>query len=432
MGKSSIFYNSHTPMLVIDSESGIIRDGNLAASNYYGYTLEELKKLNISDINILSKQEILELMSNADKAGTMHFDFKHRLSDGRIREVEVYSEPIVVNEEVLLLSIIHDTQDKKEMEQKILVQESYFKSLYENSPEAIAILDCEFNVVNINKSFERIFQYSIDDIKYRNITEILCNENMYNESAYFKDSINRGEFVREELQRKRKDGKLIDISFLGYPIISGGEQIGVYGVYTDNTRNKMYEEELKNAKIKAEEASKFIANVAHEIRTPIVAITAAVMNEDKIMYNDVGIDDCITKPFGKDQFHSAIEYVLSRKNKDIVYDLKPILETVDGDLELLKDIIDEVVSIQYEEEFLVKIENYIINKDLKSLAKQIHKVKGSISHFRIDTINNILLEMDEYCREGNFTSLNQLLIELQKEYINLKVFLTAYLKNIRD
>jgi diguanylate cyclase (GGDEF)-like protein/PAS domain S-box-containing protein len=242
---NSIFNNNHTPMLIIDSTSGEIKDGNLAACNYYGYTLKELLRLDISDINTLSQQEIFEQIDFVKSQGREYFNFNHRLSNGDIREVEVYSGPIKVKGETLLLSIIHDVQDKKDMEKKIKIQESYFTSLYENSPEAIAMLDNEFRIININKSFERIFQYSIDEIKDQNVTEILCNENMYNESTYFKDSIKNGEFVREETRRRRRDGKLIDVSFLGYPIISNGEQIGVYGIYSDLSKVKETESKTR-------------------------------------------------------------------------------------------------------------------------------------------------------------------------------------------
>ncbi|MGE5631979.1 MAG: EAL domain-containing protein [Caulobacteraceae bacterium] len=139
------------------------------------------------------------------------------------------------------------------MEQKIQLQESYFKSLYENSPEAIAILDNEFNVININNSFERIFQYSLDEIKGKSITGVLCEEQFYNESTYFKDCINRGEFVRKETLRRRKDGTIVDVSFLGYPIISNGVQIGVYGIYSDlssvreiESKKRLFAEVFKN------------------------------------------------------------------------------------------------------------------------------------------------------------------------------------------
>jgi diguanylate cyclase (GGDEF)-like protein/PAS domain S-box-containing protein len=241
----SIFNNSHTPMLIIDSEDGEIKDGNLAACNYYGYDIKELLQLNISDINTLNQQELFKEMGEAKKENRKYFRFKHRLSCGEIREVEVYSGPLSSNYNSLLFSIIHDVQDKKEMEDKIKMQESYFRGLYENSPEAIVVLDNEFRIISINKSFEKIFQYSADEIKQQNITKVLCEEKLYDESSYFKDSITRGEFVREETLRRRKDGKLIDVSFLGYPIMSNGEQIGVYGVYSDLSNVKEKENRIE-------------------------------------------------------------------------------------------------------------------------------------------------------------------------------------------
>jgi len=182
----SIFNNSHIPMLIIDCESGEIKDGNLAACRFYGYGIEELLKMKITDINTLNNE-------------------------------------------------------KREMEYMINMQESYFLSLYENSPEAIAVLDNEFRIISINKSFEKVFQYSIEDIKQRNITDVLCDEKFYGESEYFKDCITGGEFVREETLRKRKDGTLVNVSLLGYPITLKGEQIGVYVIYTDLSNVKEIE-----------------------------------------------------------------------------------------------------------------------------------------------------------------------------------------------
>ncbi len=241
----SIFNNSHTPMLIIDSETGAIMDGNIAACSYYGYDMEELLQLNIAEINTLDQQELFREMENAKTESRKYFRFKHRLSGGEVREVEVYSAPLSPDYSSLLFSIIHDVQDKREMEHKMKQQESYFKDLYENSPEAIVVLDNEFRVISINESFERIYQYSAEEIKGQNITKVLCAEEFYDESAYFRDSITRGEFVRRETLRKRKDGKLIDVSFLGYPIMSNGGQIGVYGIYSDLSNVKEKESKIE-------------------------------------------------------------------------------------------------------------------------------------------------------------------------------------------
>lgn len=250
---NSIFNNSHTPMLVIDSENGKIMDGNLAACNYYGYTMHELLQLNISDINTLSKQEIFGQFNSMRNNGRTYFNFKHRLASGEIRDVEVYSGPIKVKGKSLVLSIIHDVQYKREMEQKFEIQEGYFKGLYENSPEAVAILDNDFCIININKSFEDIFQYKLKEIKGLNITKAICDEKFYDESTYFKDSIARGAFVRQETQRRRKDGKLVYVSFLSFPIIINGKQIGVYAIYSDlshlkenESKTRLFAEIFKN------------------------------------------------------------------------------------------------------------------------------------------------------------------------------------------
>lgn len=242
---SSIFNNSHTPMLLLDSKSGEIKDANIAACNYYGYSRDVLRRKNISDINILSRHEIFQQMEKAKNEHRKYFEFRHRLASGEVREVEVYSGPIMAKGEYYLLSIIHDVQYKKDIEQKYRIQESYFKSLFEHSPEAIAILDNQFNILDVNGSFKRIFQYDLDEIRLQNITKVLCEEQLYDESKYFKDCITGGEFVRQETQRKRRDGELIDVSFLGYPIISNGEQIGVYGIYSDLSKEKETESKIR-------------------------------------------------------------------------------------------------------------------------------------------------------------------------------------------
>jgi two-component sensor histidine kinase len=45
-----------------------------------------------------------------------HFDFKHRIADGSIRDVEVYSGPISLKGKSLLYSIIHDVTRAKQIQ----------------------------------------------------------------------------------------------------------------------------------------------------------------------------------------------------------------------------------------------------------------------------------------------------------------------------
>ncbi|MDR3540273.1 MAG: PAS domain S-box protein [Desulfosporosinus sp.] len=116
----SLFTNSHSIMLLIDPETGAIVDANSAACHYYGYSSTALLKMNISQINILSFQQILQKMQNARNVNRHKFFFEHRRSDGEIRSVEVYSGPLVINSRQLLYSIVHDVTDQKKAEAEII------------------------------------------------------------------------------------------------------------------------------------------------------------------------------------------------------------------------------------------------------------------------------------------------------------------------
>ncbi|WP_035246368.1 CHASE4 domain-containing protein [Desulfogranum mediterraneum] len=112
----TLFANKHTVMLLIDPDTGSIVDANPAACRYYGWSLEALKTMCISDINTLAGDKLSAALELAGSGNCKRFVFKHRKADGSIADVEVYSDPMVINGEVLLYSIIHDITERKEAE----------------------------------------------------------------------------------------------------------------------------------------------------------------------------------------------------------------------------------------------------------------------------------------------------------------------------
>ena len=124
-----IFFNDHTVMLLIDPVSLMIVDANHAATNFYGYSLEEFVKLKISDINIASDEFVLDKIQKSVSKEKNHFKFKHQLSSGEIRDVEVHSGLIKQSGKDVLYSIIHDiTHDQQHIILKRLY--SILSSLY--------------------------------------------------------------------------------------------------------------------------------------------------------------------------------------------------------------------------------------------------------------------------------------------------------------
>jgi two-component system cell cycle sensor histidine kinase PleC len=85
----SLFQNNLEIMLLINPETSQIKDCNLSACNYYGYSYNKMLKLKITDINVLTQEQIINEMQFAKTKKRNRFYFKHRLSNGKIRDVEV-------------------------------------------------------------------------------------------------------------------------------------------------------------------------------------------------------------------------------------------------------------------------------------------------------------------------------------------------------
>ncbi|NWF98798.1 MAG: PAS domain S-box protein, partial [Nitrospirae bacterium] len=106
--------------LIIDPDTGNIVDANEAAEKFYGWSRQELKKMKIQQINTLPPEEVKNKMEEVRAQKNIRFEFKHRISDGSIKDVEVYSSKIVVKGKELLHSIIHDISDRKKLEAQLL------------------------------------------------------------------------------------------------------------------------------------------------------------------------------------------------------------------------------------------------------------------------------------------------------------------------
>ncbi len=111
-----IFETNQSVKLIIDPENGRIVQANQAACLFYGYSREKLLSLSIQDINVSPRKVVLEKMTKARAGRQLEFQFKHKLADGSIRDVEVYSGPVTMGSRTLLYSIILDITDRLRQE----------------------------------------------------------------------------------------------------------------------------------------------------------------------------------------------------------------------------------------------------------------------------------------------------------------------------
>ena len=115
-----LFENNQASMLLLDPTTGDILDANHVASEYYGYSHEQLTKMNIVQINTLAPDAVKSEMAQSFTGTKRKFDFRHRLANGDVRDVEVYSGVIYVQGRPLLYSIILDVTERKQIEREVV------------------------------------------------------------------------------------------------------------------------------------------------------------------------------------------------------------------------------------------------------------------------------------------------------------------------
>jgi PAS domain S-box-containing protein len=159
-----LFEDHAAVKLIIDPQNSKILDANHAACQYYGWTRKKMQQMKISDINTLTPDEIENGMKIAQNSKKFHFEFKHRLANGSIRDVEVYSSLIEMNGKNVLHSVIHDITERKKAETDLLISEERFKSIVSTSQEWIWAIDTNGIHTFSNDAVKNILGYTHKEI----------------------------------------------------------------------------------------------------------------------------------------------------------------------------------------------------------------------------------------------------------------------------
>jgi PAS domain S-box-containing protein len=206
----SLFKSNHASMLLIKPSTGEIVDANPAAASFYGYNLEELVEMNITDINVRSDEEVFREMLKAKSGENNHFLFKHRLADGEIRDVDVYSGNIIINGENLLYSIIHDITKHMEAEYALRESEELFRLIFDQSPIGDVIVDLNYKTLRVNSTFSKMLGYSKEELLSMKFTEYTYPEDL-DINLHYLQLLHDGEIDGFELEKRyyRKDGEIV-------------------------------------------------------------------------------------------------------------------------------------------------------------------------------------------------------------------------------
>lgn len=133
------------------------------------------------------------------------------------------------------------------LERKLQIERAYVDQLFESAQEAIVLADKQGHVIRVNSEFQRMFGYTKEEIVGQHIDQLVAPSDAQDQALFITQRTIRGEKLRLETVRRRKDGQLINVSILASPIIVDGKLEAVYGIYRDISEQKKMIDVLKHS-----------------------------------------------------------------------------------------------------------------------------------------------------------------------------------------
>ncbi|QTP54712.1 diguanylate cyclase [Billgrantia sulfidoxydans] len=218
--------------LLIDPLDGRIVDANASAVAFYGYSLDALRQLKITDINCMGPEEVRAGMARAESCQQLFFEYRHRLAGGEIRDVHVYSGPVCLSGREYLHSIIVDVTDEK----RYCAQLEKYNELFHNLPVGVYrhTADPAGHFTAANPAMLRIFEADSRQALFTApVTAFYdCPTQIH---RFLVDLERDGAVIRRPLRLRTLKGRLIHAEVTAYRQVAADGAVEYSGIVEDVT-----------------------------------------------------------------------------------------------------------------------------------------------------------------------------------------------------